>query len=144
VKAENGIVIYGTEPGHIKNVTFDGFHFLMANGPLNATYGGNLDLRPVNTPTGENLNLPAGLSLANSLFKHDVAGIYAHGAEALKIVDFELVWGDGLPDFFNHGIWLENIDGATITDFKGERAPNSVNGKRIEIVSSKGVKCECR
>lgn len=139
IRAENGIVLYGEKAGHIQNVSLKGIHFFMANGALNESYGGNIDLRPVNSPTGENFDLPDGLGLDKSLFKHDVAGFYARHAENLQINDFELAWDESLPDFFTHGIWLEHSREVKIANYKGDRAPRSLHGKPIEIVSCMGV-----
>ena len=46
--SESGIVIYGSEKGTIGNIYFENIDLNITKSPLEAGYGGNIDLRPVN------------------------------------------------------------------------------------------------
>jgi hypothetical protein len=53
----------------------------------------------------------------------------------LKISGFETEWEDGLPDFFNHSIWCQNISDVVIDGFVGRQA--HLGDSRAAIVLDK-------
>jgi hypothetical protein len=107
-ESESGIVIYGSKPGDISNVTLDGVTLHIRNSPLNASYGGNFDLRPA-------------YDTRFAIFKHDIPAVFSRYTDGLAIHRFELQWDDGLPDFFSHAIFCEHFNNFVIDAFHGRQ-----------------------
>jgi hypothetical protein len=84
------------------------------------TKGGNFELRPT-------------AIYEKQIFEHDIPGIYAQYVNTLAIRNFDLKWGDGLPNFFTHGIECLEVKNLLIDDFVGEANPNSPTSKRIAL-----------
>ncbi len=105
-ESESGIVLYGSKPGDISNVTFDGVALRIRNSPLNASYGGNFDLRPA-------------YDNRFAIFKHDIPAVFCRYTDGLTVHRLELEWDDNLPDFFNHAIACEQFAGLVIDGFRG-------------------------
>lgn len=120
MESENGITIYSSSAGHIKNIFFNEVQLNLEKGPLTDAFGGNFDLRPAHLPSLK-------------IFKHDIAGIYACHAEGISIAGFTLQWGDSLPSFYTHGVWLEKCSNIDIKNYKGGPVPNSVKSKAVMI-----------
>lgn len=97
---ENGILIYGDFPGAIRNLHFRHLTLTVRNGPLQATYGGNFDLRPATDP-------------ARNLFQHDIPGIFVRHAENVTFDDVQLRWEGPMHAHFRHGVWSEFVSGLT-------------------------------
>jgi hypothetical protein len=118
-ESQSGIVVWGCKDSVIKDLTFDNVSVKMKNSPLNASYGGNFDLRT----SGD---------FATALFKHDMPALYCTNVTGLKIIRFETEWEDGLPDFFNHSIWCQSVSGVEIDGFIGRQA--HLGDRRAAIV----------
>ncbi|HLI94062.1 MAG TPA: hypothetical protein VKU83_10645, partial [Puia sp.] len=88
--AQTGIVLYSSRPGLLKDITFEDVDLTIERGPLSESYGGNIDLRPVND-----------LSLA--IFRHSIPAVFAYQVEGLDIRHFHTHWGAGLPSYFLKG-----------------------------------------
>jgi polygalacturonase len=99
---ENGILLYGFEKGIISDITFDGLDLLIKNGPLQKTYGGNIDLRPVR-------------DASMSLFKHDIPGIYMKNVENINFINSKIAFENNMEDFFTYGLWAEDFKDINIT-----------------------------
>jgi polygalacturonase len=108
-RGESGIVVLGTEESVIRNVTFDGVTLSLSGGPLAASAGGNIDLRPV-------------LDEKLALFSSDIPGLLGRWVEDLSISDFRVDWGPDCPAFFTHGIEVGKFRGLRIRDFEGSGA----------------------
>jgi polygalacturonase len=85
--AQTGIVLYGSSPGLLKDISFDDVDLTIDRGPLSDSYGGNIDLRPVND-----------LSLA--IFRHSIPSLFASKVDGLEISNFHVHWGANLPAYF--------------------------------------------
>jgi polygalacturonase len=103
-KSENGILIYGVQESKIENLTLENIRLNIQSSPLNATYGGNFDLRPTN-------------SKSTSIFKHDIPGLYSQFVKDLKIKDFEIKFASEFPDFFSNAIECQNFENLIIDEF---------------------------
>jgi len=123
-ESENGIVVYGEKLGSVMDIVFDNIKLLVKNSPLNESYGGNIDLR-------------AAYDMKHSIFKYDIAGLYARNVTGLKIAGFEICWDDNLPEFFNHAIWCENFNGLTIDGFIG-RQPHKGDSRAAIALNNGG------
>lgn len=119
-ESEHGILIYGTDDAHPENIHLENVNLKIIKGKETLAYGGNIDLRPAADPE-------------KRLFEHDIPGILAYNTDGLYINNFRLSWGSGLPKFFTHGIWCENVKGLEINDFHGQGNPSSPGSKRIML-----------
>ncbi len=116
--SESGIVIYGSGKGTIGDIGFENIDLNIKKSALEAGYGGNIDLRPVN-------------NTALGIFSHSIPAIFATGVDALTFRNVQVSWGSGLPDYFNHALectkfGLVNIDGLSEESPEGGQASNSV------------------
>jgi hypothetical protein len=107
--SESGIVVYSDQPGCIQEIAFRDVCLDIKNSPLNASYGGNFDLRPAHDKQF-------------AIFSHDVPAVYGRGVTGLTIENVAVTWADGLPDFFTHGIWCEEFSDVVIDGFRGRQA----------------------
>ena len=62
-----------------------------------------------------------------AIFRHDVPGLYALRVRELAVRGLRLEWDEGLPDFFTHGLWLEQCRGAEVAGFVGSPNPGATN-----------------
>ena len=113
---EGGIILYGAEPGIISDISIEGLDFLVKNGTLQKTYGGNFDLRPTADPS-------------LSLFSHDIPGIFIKNVNGLKISNSKILFEDKMEDFFKYGIWTEDFQNIEITGLTA--APPNTNGETL-------------
>jgi len=128
--SENGIILYAYEKENISNITFDGLELFIKNGPLQKTYGGNIDLRPT---AFQDLNL----------FSHDIPGIYLKNVKDIFISNTTLKFEENMEGFFKYGIWAEGFENITINGLKGTPPPATrdvmfylENGKDFKIYNS--------
>jgi polygalacturonase len=124
-RSESGIVIYGTEESTIDDVSFENLSLRIADSPLNATAGGNFDLRPVLDP-------------ALQLFAHDIPGIYARCVRNLRIRECNLTWEVSSAPFFTHGIEVSDFHNAAIFGFKGTGAPGNMHAAPVLLSHGRG------
>jgi hypothetical protein len=107
---ESGLLVYGTPESVIEDVSFDDVAFQLRNSRLNASSGGNFDLRPVTDPR---LNL----------FRHDIPGLDAEYVKNLSLRDVAITW-DGQPEpYFTNAVAISHFDGVRIDSFRGAAAP---------------------
>lgn len=121
-ESESGIVVWGSKDSIIKDIMFDNVEIKIKNSPLNASYGGNFDLRT----SGD---------LTTAQFKHDISALYCTNVAGLKINGFKTDWEEGLPDFFSNSIWCENVSNVEIDSFVGRQA--HLGDSRAAIVIDK-------
>ncbi len=125
-ESESGIVIWAQEAGRIEDVTFNQVRLRLRKGPLGASYGGNIDLRPA-------------FALQWAIFKHDMAGLFCHRANGLTLNHFDVSWDAEPPQYYLHGLWCEQTSRVVIDDFRG-RQPGSADGSAaITLDSVRGV-----
>ncbi len=127
--AESGIVIYGSKDGVVKDLNFDHIklRIIAPSAKTSESVGGNFDLRWTAT------------SLSNAIFKHDIPGMYCQYVEGLRIHDFELEWGEGLPPYFSNGMECENFRDLEIDGFSGRQARASSQDAVIVLKDGQGV-----
>ena len=122
-ESESGIVVYGHEPGSISNVSFDEVRLHIKASPLNAAYGGNFDLRPA-------------YDKRFAIFRHDIPALFCRNVNGCHISRFDVTWDDDLPEFYNHAICGEQLNGLVIDAFQG-RQPH-LNDPRAAIALKDG------
>ena len=125
-ESESGIVIWAQEPNRIEDVTLDRIRLSVRKGPLSASYGGNIDLRPA-------------FDQQWAIFQHDLAGIFCHGAKGLIVNQVDIRWNDEMPEYYKYAIWCEKTNRVSIDSFSG-RQPGSENGQAaIALDSVRGI-----
>ncbi len=118
-EGEHGILLYACDEGEIRDVAFEDVSVRVRRGELQAARGGNFDLRGAPTP-------------ASAVFRHDVPGLYALRVRELALRGLRLEWDEGLPEFYTHGLWLEECPDAHVADFAGGPNP-AAPGARASI-----------
>ncbi len=113
-----GILIYGDKDSHMEDLQFNNIQLRIVKGPETISKGGNFDLRPTALPEKQ-------------VFEHDIPGIFAQYVDNLALRNFDLKWGEGLPDFFTHGIECLEVKDLHIDGFTGSGNPNSKGSKKI-------------
>jgi parallel beta-helix repeat protein len=112
--SESGIVIYGSGKGSIRDIYFDNVDLNIRKSPLEAGYGGNIDLRPVN-------------DVQLGIFSHTIPAIFAIGVETLTVRNIQVSWGSGLPGYFNHALECMRF-GSIVIDGLREQSPKNGPG----------------
>jgi hypothetical protein len=104
--AQTGIVLFGSSPGLLKDISFDDFDLTIDRGPLSESYGGNIDLRPVN-------------DRSQAIFRHAIRAVFAGNVDGLAIRHFQVHWGANLPSYIEKGIpTFPGCNGVKIEDWK--------------------------
>jgi hypothetical protein len=106
---DHGIVIHADQHSTIENVTFNDVRVTLQPGPLQETFGGNFDFRPVWNPHLK-------------VFSHDIPAFYAYGVKALALRNVAVEWRGPLPAFVRHAIQIERFDDVLIEGFRGRQA----------------------
>jgi Pectate lyase superfamily protein/Glycosyl hydrolases family 28 len=117
--SESCILIYGTVPGLIEDLSFDQIKLRIKGGENSAAVGGNFDLR--------------GDGVDDSIVKHDIPAMYCQYVNGLRIRGFELQWAPELPDYFTDGIHCEHVNDLVIDGFSGRQAQKSGPGAAIAL-----------
>jgi polygalacturonase len=105
-ESDTGILLYGCAESPIQEVVMEGVHLTIKASPLQASYGGNFDLRAMADPQ-------------QALFAHDIPGVYACHVHGLTLRDFRLEWEPDVPEFYTHGFECENFKNLHIDRFAG-------------------------
>jgi hypothetical protein len=103
--AEGGIVIWGEQPGDIRNLTLRDFDLHLVRGDNVTAYGGNFDLR--GRPDRQNPH-----------FKHDIPGIYAQRVDGLRLTNMRIIHDPDLPDFYTGPTEFKEVTGFVRRDFE--------------------------
>jgi len=125
-RSESGIVVYGQKETILQDLSFDGIHLTLLPSPLEATYGGNFDLRPT-------------MDKAAAIFKHDIPGIFLRYVKGVRIQDLDLDWQEPLADSWSHGIEAEEFEGLTIDGFKGKQGSKNNSGAALALSRGRDV-----
>ncbi len=110
--SDSPIVLWGFEPGHIQDVSFDGLALSMVPDALNPILGGNLDLQPT---------APVNFGVR----KHDLPAILVHGVDDLRLKGVQVKWLGAFPDFYTNAILAEDFNNLTIKGFRGSASPSA-------------------
>ncbi len=120
--SESGAVIWAQEPGRIEEVIFNQLRLNVHKGPLSTSYGGNIDLRPV-------------YDLKWAIFRHELAGIFCHGADGLTLRQIDIRWDATAPEYYTSALWCENTSRVVIDGFCG-RQPDTEEAHAAIILDS--------
>ncbi len=113
-----GILIYGDKASHMEHIRFNNVQLHLLKGPETMSMGGNFDLRPT-------------AIYEKQIFEHDIPGLFAQYVDNLSIRNFGLTWGEGLPEFYTHGIDCHEVKDLLIDGFEGSANPNSPKSRKI-------------
>jgi hypothetical protein len=122
---DHGVVLYADEGSTIEGVTFEHCRLRVRPGPLQESFGGNFDLRPIWDPTRQ-------------VFAHDIPAIFAHGVRGLALRDVTVDWDAGLPGFYRHALEVEEFADLVIDGFRGRQAQLERAGSDAAIVLRNG------
>lgn len=120
---EQGILVFGQEESPMENISFNHVQLRMRKGKETMAYGGNFDLRPAS-------------SKGMRMFEHDIPGLYAQYVKGLSIREFQLNWGNDLPEFFTNGIECDHVSDLFIENFIGSGNPNSPASEKVKLLNS--------
>ncbi|MDI1304274.1 MAG: glycosyl hydrolase family 28 protein [bacterium] len=123
-KAENGILVYGSEESRLQNINFKNVTFDFIDSKLNDVAGGNIDLRGC-------------LDEKQQLFQRDIPGIYGQYVDNLTIEDFKLTWTGTRMPYFTNGIEINNFNDVRIANFKGSGSP--INKMAVPVLLENGT-----
>ena len=105
-ESEAGIIVYGCSESLIEDVTFSDLKLRIKRSELQASYGGNFDLRST-------------ADFSSALFSHDIPALYATHVAGLTVERFQLSAERDLPPFFTEALRFENFRDIDIDAFKG-------------------------
>ncbi len=106
---DHGIVLHADANSRIEHVTFDNVRVTLQPGPLQESFGGNYDYRPIWDPR-------------QRVFTHEIPALHADGVTALTLRDFSVDWRGPLPAFVRHAVEIERFDDVVIDGFRGRQA----------------------
>lgn len=119
-----GILVYGTPDSVIEDITFSDIKLHIRKGPLQATYGGNFDLR-------------ATRDKATAIFKHDIPALHCERVAGLSVTNVKVTWDRDLPDYFSSALAVQKCTDVQVTGFSGRQAQPT--GAAIAVVESQDV-----
>ena len=125
-RSESGIVVYGQKETILQDLSFEGIHLTLLPSPLEATYGGNFDLRPT-------------MDKAAAIFKHDIPGIFLRYVKGVRIQNFDLDWQEPLSNSWSHGIEAEEFEGLAIDGFRGKQGSKNDSGAAVALSRGRDV-----
>lgn len=103
-KAENGILLFGSEESIIEDVRFENLRLELVDSKLNDVAGGNIDLR--------------GAMGEKQLFSSDISAFYTQYVNNLSINGAEIKWGQVKEDYFKYGVHIKNFKEVVLTNVK--------------------------
>jgi polygalacturonase len=103
---EGPVVLYSSGPGGISDVTFERCSLAVRRSPLDAYYGGNLDLRPI---------LPAALGITG----RGLSAVLAVNVDALRMRGLSVSWLGGPSPYFAAALEADGCRGADLGGFEG-------------------------
>ena len=116
IETEGGIMIYGAADSVIKDIFMEQIH-MHVRAPdtrIAQSVGGNFDLRWTAT------------NFTEAIFGHDIPAIFVRYLDGLRVRDFDLTWGDGLPAYFSNALEAQDAKNLDYADFKMTSAPGSL------------------
>ncbi len=108
-EGESGIVIYGSEPSVIEDVTLQDVRLRIKDGPLQECCGGNFDFRAV-------------LNKAEAMFAHDIPAIFCRHIKGLTVQNCRVGWSESVPPFFSHVLECDQYEDIVIDGLHGQPA----------------------
>ena len=110
-QSENGVMIYGWQPGLIDQILFENVRIELSK--WSKWPGGQLDLRPSRGPNN---------GYENGVCKHPTSGFNLHNAGEVILRDCQVTWSGDLPDYFQHALQYDHVDKLILENFSGEAA----------------------
>jgi polygalacturonase len=110
-KAENGILLYGSQESMIEDIRFENLRFELMDSKLNNVAGGNIDLR--------------GAMGEKQLFASDISAFYAQFVNNLSINDADIKWGQVNEGYFKYGFHIKNFNAVELNNIKATASPSN-------------------
>jgi len=120
-ESESGIIVFSYENELVEGIFFENLNLTIKKGRLSDEYGGNIDLRPV-------------WDKKWAIFKNDIPGILMHNINNISIKDFDLSWGEDLPEYHTNGIEFIQSRNIELTGFKGKQGYDSNENAAVKMI----------
>jgi polygalacturonase len=119
-ESEGGIVVFSYKDSHVEDIYFDNVKLLIKKGKHAEQYGGNLDFRPV-------------WDKKWAILINDIPGLLSHCIKNITIEDFDLSWGEDLPDYHTHGMEFIHSRHIKVSGFQGRQAHEEQDHAAIKL-----------
>jgi len=119
-ESEAGIVVFSYKDEYMEDIYFDNIKLLIKKGKHTEQYGGNLDFRPV-------------WDKKWAILINDIPGLLVHIVKNITINNFNLTWGEDLPEYHTHGMEFLHSNNIQITGFQGKQAHTNQNNAAIRM-----------
>jgi polygalacturonase len=123
--SESGIVVFASQKGLLRNISFDNIQLTIRQSALAAGYGGNIDLRPTN-------------DVSLGIFSHSIPAFYSFQADELSVRNLAVHWGSGLPAYFTHAVECSGFESLTLDGVREQPAKDGMAGSSSVVYLEKG------
>ena len=127
VEGESGMLVYGSAESVIEDLSFSNVSFVLKESPLNASSGGNYDLRPSADPTKQ-------------IFSHDIPAFHLEHVRNVRLRNFNIRWDDVHEPYFTHGLDFLDFENIAIDNYTGSGAPHNSGAAAIRLENGNGYK----
>ena len=121
----SGMLVYGSPESVVEDLAFSNVSFLLKDSPLNASSGGNYDLRPCADP-------------ARQIFSHDIPAFHLEHVRNVRLRDFLIKWDEVREPYFTHGLEFQWFNDVTIENYVGSGAPYNAGAAAICLENGRG------
>jgi hypothetical protein len=104
----------------MEDIYFDNIKLLIKKGKHSDSYGGNLDFRPV-------------WDKKWAILINNIPGLLTHNVKNISIREFDLSWGEDLPDYHTHGIEFLHSRNIKVSGFRGRQAQITTDSAAIKM-----------
>lgn len=118
--SENSIVLYASDESTIENVGFVNFDFHLKQGGLDATGGGNIDLRP---------NIVPG----KTFYASDIPVVLIENAKNIRFDGGTITWGQMTQPYYTNAVKATGVDGLKLLNMSGSASPSQKNMAPVSI-----------
>jgi hypothetical protein len=80
--------------------------------------------------------------MEQSIFSHDIPGLYARYVKDLSVNDFSLKWEGVSAPYFTNGIEVEHYSGLEINNFTGTGAPGNRSAVPVSLKNGNGFRTD--
>ena len=124
-RGESGILVYGSEESIPENIRFENLYFVLSEGPMTATAGGNIDLR--------------GCLGEKQLFSSDVPAFCARYVKNLQLSDVTIIWQNITQSWFTRALQIEHYHDLVLKNIRANPSPANLGLKPVFLLQGKGL-----
>ena len=119
-ESESGIVVFSYKDDYMEDIFFNNIKLLIKKGKHAEQYGGNLDFRPV-------------WDKKWAILINEIPGLLTHNVKNITIKDFDLTWGEEIPEYHTHGMEFLHSRNIQINGFQGKQAHTTADNAAIRM-----------